>query len=119
ARVGRSEGQGGNLRYPKRFKAMTAVSAVVLTALAFLLLGWAEIGPIRHPELFVTILLILGIYITWCVAMYRRADDTATVDDSGIVYRVPGHSPLTLRWPEIAAVRARDLLQRLDLVDVT
>jgi len=32
---------------------------------------------------------------------------------------VPGRPTLILSWPEITRVRARDVLQRLDLADVT
>src|SRR5206468_5809825 len=38
---------------------------------------------------------------------------------SSIAYRVPGRPTLILSWPEITRVRARDVLQRLDLADVT
>jgi hypothetical protein len=105
-------------RYPRRFKAMTAVSGVVFAALAFMLLKWLEVGPIRHPELFAAIMLTLFGFLTWCVAMFRRADDEVTLDESSIAYRVPGRTTLIMSWPEITRVRARDLLQRLELTDV-
>jgi hypothetical protein len=106
-------------RYPRRFKAMTAFSAVVFAALAAMLLKWLEIAPLRQPELFTAIMLTLGVSLAWCVAMFKRADDEVVLDESSIVYRVPGRPTLILQWPEITRVRARDLLQRLDLTDVT
>jgi hypothetical protein len=106
-------------RYPRRFKAMTAFSAVVFAALAAMLLKWLEIAPLRQPELFTAIMLTLGVSLAWCVAMFKRADDGVVLDESSIVYRVPGRPTLILQWPEITRVRARDLLQRLDLTDVT
>jgi hypothetical protein len=106
-------------RYPRRFKAMTAFSAVVFAALAAMLLKGLEIVPLRQPELFTAIMLTLGVSLAWCVAMFKRADDEVVLDESSIVYRVPGRPTLILQWPEIARVRARDLLQRLDLTDVT
>lgn len=106
-------------RYPRRFKAMTAVSGVVFAALAAMLLKWLEVGPVRQPELFAAIMLTLGVSVTWCVAMFRRADDEVLVDESSIVYRVPGRTPVILSWPEVTRVRARDVLQRLDVSDVT
>ena len=68
-------------RYPRRFKAMTAFSAVVFAPLAALLLKWLEIVPLRQPELFVSIMPTLGVSLTWCVAvaMYKRADDEVMV----------------------------------------
>ena len=106
-------------RYPRRFKAMTAVSGVVLAALAVMLLTWLETGPVRHTELFVAIILTISVCLAWCVTMFRRADDEVVLDDSSIAYRVPGRSTVILSWPEVTGVRARDLLQRLDLSDVT
>ena len=106
-------------RYPRRFKAMTAVSGVVFAALAIMLLKWLELGPVRHPELFAAIMLTLFGSLAWCFAMYRRAADEVTLDESSIAYRVPGRTTLILTWPEITRVRARDLLQRLELTDVT
>jgi len=106
-------------RYPRRFKTMTAVSGVVFAALAIMLLMWLDIGPVRHTELFAAIMLTVGTSLAWCVTMFRRADDEVVLDESSIAYRVPGRPTLILSWPEITRVRARDVLQRLDLSDVT
>src|SRR5262249_39227305 len=106
-------------RYPRRFKAMTAVSGVVFAAPALMLLKWLELGPVRHPELFAAIMLTLFGSLTWCITMYRRADDEVTLDESSIAYRVPGRTTLILTWSEIRRVRARDVLQRLELTDIT
>jgi hypothetical protein len=106
-------------RYPRRFKAMTAFSAVVFAALAAMLLKWLAIMPLRQPEIFIAIMLTLGASLAWCVAMYKRAGDEVLVDESSIVYRVPGRTPVILSWPEVTRVRARDVLQRLDVSDVT
>ncbi|HEY3097976.1 MAG TPA: hypothetical protein VGL14_03655 [Methylomirabilota bacterium] len=106
-------------RYPRRFKTMTAVSGVVFAALAVMLLMWLEIGPVRHTEPFAAIMLTVGTSLAWCVTMFRRADDEVVLDESSIAYRVPGRPTLIVSWPEITRVRARDLLQRLELSDVT
>ena len=98
---------------------MTAVSGVVFAALAVILLKWLDLGPVRHPELFAAIMLTVFVSLAWCVTMFRRADDEATLDESSIAYRVPGRATLIMSWPEITRVRARDLLQRLELTDVT
>jgi hypothetical protein len=84
-----------------------------------MLFKWLEVGPVRHPHLFAAIMVTLVVWIAWCVTMVRRADDEVTLDESGIAYRVPGRPTLMLAWPEITRVRARDLLQRLELSDVT
>ena len=83
-------------RYPRRFKAMTAVSGVAFAALAIMLLKWLELGPVRHPELFAAIMLTLSGSLAWCITMYRRADDEVTLDESSIAYRVPGRTTLIL-----------------------
>ena len=93
-------------RYPRRFKAMTAVSGVVFAALGVMLLTWLEIGPVRHTELFVAIILTISVWLAWCVTMFRRADDEVVLDDSSIAYRVPGRSTVILSWPEVTGVRA-------------
>lgn len=56
--------------------------------------------------------LTLGASLVGCVAMFRRADDTVVLDESSIVYRVPGRPPVILQSPEIT--RVRDLLMRLE-----
>jgi hypothetical protein len=103
-------------RYPRRFKIMTLVSAVVFTVMALLLIGWAELNGIRHLEVFALILFMLGMYVWWCVVMYRRADDTVTVDDSSLVYRAPRRPTVILPWSSVR-IRSRDMLLHLEVSD--
>jgi hypothetical protein len=74
------DGRTETFRYPKRFKVMTLVSAIVFTAMTVLLIGWADLNGIRHLEIFGLILFMLGMYIWWCVVMYRRQADSPRAD---------------------------------------
>ena len=103
-------------RYPRRFKLMTLVSAVVFSVMTVVLIGWAEYHGVRHLEIFALILLMLGMYIWWCVVMYRRADDVVTVDAGGLVYRAPGRPPVSLPWASVHA-RSRDRRLHVEISD--
>ena len=57
-------------RYPRRFKLMTFVSAVVFSVMTVALLGWAEYNGVRHLEIFALILLVLLLY---AISMLRNS----------------------------------------------
>lgn len=95
---------------------MTAVSAVVFSVITVALIGWADYNGIRHLEVFALILVMLGVYIWWCVVMFRRADDTVTVGSGGLVYRAPGRPPVSLPWSSVQA-RAHDRRLHLEITD--
>jgi hypothetical protein len=103
-------------RYPRRFKLMTLVSGVVFSVMTVLLLGWAEYNGVRHLEIFALILLMLGLYIWWCVIMYRRPTTSSPVDDGGLLYRAPGRAAVSLPWSSVHA-RSRDRRLHLEISD--
>jgi hypothetical protein len=103
-------------RYPRRFKLMTLVSGAVFSILIVFLIGLAETHGVRHLEIFTLMLAMLAAYIRWCVTMYRRADDTVTVDDSSLLYRAPGAPTVVLAWSSLGT-RSRDVLLRLEVFD--
>ena len=109
-------GRMETFRYPKRFKLMTAVSAIVFTTIGIALVAWADYNGVRHWGMFGLVFTMLALYVRSCVTLFRRADDTVTVGSGGLIYRAPGRPPVSLAWANVHA-RSHDRQMRLDIVD--
>lgn len=62
-------------------------------------------------------LCVFGALLWRALHWLRMADDYVQVDEQGISYVSPQRSRLYVQWRDIGYVKARDLLQRLELYD--
>ncbi len=65
-------------------------------------------------------LLFFGSLAFYAFRAFQRSRDRVAVNDDGIWY-LPNTagSPTFIRWNEVTTVRARELLQRLEVIDIT
>lgn len=107
-------------RFTKLYKWLHIGSLVLFVALIgfSLVSAFADDPGEGRPFLLPGLMIIVfGPLIWYGLHVLRILDDYVQVDESGIWYVSPNQRRLFVQWRDIAAVRARDTLQRLELCD--
>lgn len=107
-------------RFPKLYKWLHIGSLVLFVALiggSLILASLDDSGKGRPYLLPILTMIVFGPLIWYGLRILRILDDYVQVDESGIWYVSPNQRRLFVQWRDIAAVRARDVLQRLELSD--
>jgi len=62
---------------------------------------------------------VFGFLLWYSLKVWKKSDDYITADGSGLTYVSPKGTQVFISWREIADVRSRDVLQRLEIYNVS
>lgn len=109
-------------RFPKPYKWLHLGSLFLFVSclgLALVVAYLDDSGKSRPYLLAVLAIVVFGPLIWYGLHILRILEDYVQVDESGIWYVSPHQRRRFVQWRDIVVVRARDVLQRLDLCDAT
>ncbi len=106
--------------FPKGYKGLVLFCILVFGACLIIGIALLYFDP-SQKSLWIALIdvAVFGFLLWYSLEVWKKSDDCITADGSGLTYASPKGTRIFVNWREITDVRARDVLQRLEIYSLS